>query len=114
MGGGRAKGDLGGVPGTFCTIHRLTHHSHRFTHLLCVCVDVCARETLCVCMFPVQEFPSVQPTFEQFIQLLPPLTPRWYTIASSSVAHPNTVHLAVSEVFVVRAPLRRVHVCVHA
>jgi sulfite reductase alpha subunit-like flavoprotein len=44
----------------------------------------------------LQDFPSVKPTFEQFIQLLPPLHPRWYTIASSSVAHPNTVHLAVS------------------
>ena len=58
-----------------------------------------------------QEFPSVQPSFEQFIQLLPPLAPRWYTIASSSVAHPNAVHLAVSVVNEVSPPFQALGCC---
>lgn len=51
-----------------------------------------------------QEFPSVRPTLAQLLQLLPPLAPRWYTIASSSVMHPNTVHLAVSVLAMANKP----------
>ena len=43
-----------------------------------------------------QEFPSVKPPFEALVQLLSRLHPRSYTICSSSVVNPNTVHLAVS------------------
>jgi methionine synthase reductase len=49
-----------------------------------------------------QEFPSIKVPFEHLVQLLPRLSPRAYTICSSSVVTPNTVHLAVSVVQTVR------------
>ena len=41
-------------------------------------------------------FPSVRPPLGQLLHLLPPLKPREYTIASSPLAHPASMHLAVS------------------
>ncbi len=55
-----------------------------------------------------QEFPSIKVPFEHLVQLLPRLAPRSYTICSSSVVTPNTVHLAVSVVQTVSA---RVSAC---
>ena len=52
-----------------------------------------------------QEFPSVQVPFEHLVQLLPRLSPRSYTISSSSVVTPNTVHLSVSMLRTVRFSL---------
>ena len=44
----------------------------------------------------LQEFSSVRPPLAAFLELAPRLKPRQYTIASSSVAHPRRIHLAVS------------------
>lgn len=49
----------------------------------------------------LQEFSSVKPPLGAFLELAPRLKPRQYTIASSSVAHPRRIHLAVS---IVREP----------
>ncbi|XP_021759986.1 NADPH-dependent diflavin oxidoreductase 1-like isoform X2 [Chenopodium quinoa] len=46
----------------------------------------------------LEDFPSVQMPFEWLIQLTPPLKSRAFSISSSSVAHPNEVHLTVSVV----------------
>lgn len=49
----------------------------------------------------LQEFSSVRPPLCDFLELAPRLKPRQYTIASSSVAFPRRIHLAVS---IVREP----------
>ena len=41
-------------------------------------------------------FPSLKPSLEALCQLLPLLTPRAYTIASSPLAHPSTLAIAAS------------------
>ncbi|XP_051114993.1 NADPH-dependent diflavin oxidoreductase 1 isoform X2 [Andrographis paniculata] len=46
----------------------------------------------------LEDFPSVQMPFEWLVQLVPPLKPRAFSIASSLSAHPNQVHLTVSVV----------------
>ncbi|KAA0167950.1 hypothetical protein FNF27_01853 [Cafeteria roenbergensis] len=43
-----------------------------------------------------QAFPSVRPPLAELLHVLPPLKPREYTIASSPLAHPGSMHLAVS------------------
>jgi NADPH-ferrihemoprotein reductase len=44
----------------------------------------------------LQEFPSVKPPLNVFLQLVPRLQPRLYTIASSSLVEPSSIHIAVS------------------
>uniref|UniRef100_A0A7S1G259 Lysine--tRNA ligase n=1 Tax=Bicosoecida sp. CB-2014 TaxID=1486930 RepID=A0A7S1G259_9STRA len=44
----------------------------------------------------VQAFPSVRMPFERLIEALPRLQVRYYTISSSSLAHPERLHLTVS------------------
>ncbi|KAJ8567480.1 hypothetical protein K7X08_019688 [Anisodus acutangulus] len=46
----------------------------------------------------LEDFPSVQMPFEWFVQLVPPLKTRAFSISSSHSAHPNQVHLTVSVV----------------
>ncbi|CAI9110692.1 OLC1v1010760C1 [Oldenlandia corymbosa var. corymbosa] len=46
----------------------------------------------------LEDFPSVQMPFEWLVQLVPPLKPRAFSISSSSLVHPNQVHLTVSVV----------------
>ncbi|KAH6797092.1 Flavodoxin family protein [Perilla frutescens var. hirtella] len=46
----------------------------------------------------LEDFPSVQMPFEWFVQLVPPLKTRAFSISSSHPAHPNQVHLTVSVV----------------
>ncbi len=84
--------------------HRLQHMTSRdgkdeFSHWV-----VAAQRSI---LEVFQEFPSVKPSFEALVQLLPRLSPRSYTICSSSVVNPNTVHLAVSLVRTVRRLLSR-------
>ncbi|KAF9952841.1 hypothetical protein BGZ65_005031 [Modicella reniformis] len=43
----------------------------------------------------LREFPSAHPSTPQLINMLPPIKPRHYSIASSQKAHPNSVHLLV-------------------
>jgi NADPH-ferrihemoprotein reductase len=43
-----------------------------------------------------QAFPSISIPPNQLLHILPPLKPREYTIASSALAHPGSMHLAVS------------------
>lgn len=43
-----------------------------------------------------QAFPSISIPPAQLLHVLPPLKPREYTIASSALAHPGSMHLAVS------------------
>lgn len=44
----------------------------------------------------LNEVPSVTPPWEEFVEWCPKLQPRFYTIASSSRLHPDTIHLTVS------------------
>jgi len=44
----------------------------------------------------VKDFPSVQVPIDRFLHLAPRLQPRYYTISSSSNAHPKRIHLTVS------------------
>jgi sulfite reductase alpha subunit-like flavoprotein len=44
----------------------------------------------------LEEVPSVQPPWEDFIEWCPKLQPRFYTIASSSKMHPDSIHLTVA------------------
>lgn len=46
----------------------------------------------------LEDFPSVQMPFDWLVQLVPPLKTRAFSISSSSLAHPNQVHLTVSVV----------------
>lgn len=41
-------------------------------------------------------FPSVQIPLDHFINLAPRLQPRYYTISSSSKAHPDSIHITVA------------------
>lgn len=41
------------------------------------------------------EFPSAHPSVEKLLELIPPIKPRHYSIASSMKMHPNSVHLLV-------------------
>jgi len=43
----------------------------------------------------LKEFPSARPTLSQLIQMVDPIKPRHYSIASSQKMHPNSVHLLV-------------------
>jgi len=43
----------------------------------------------------LREFPSAKPTVEELIELIPPVKPRHYSIASSMKMHPDSVHLLV-------------------
>ena len=43
-----------------------------------------------------ERFPSIQIPLENLLELLPKLQPRFYTIASSSLVHPQSVHITVS------------------
>jgi sulfite reductase (NADPH) flavoprotein alpha-component len=43
----------------------------------------------------LREFPSAKPTVEELIELIPPIKPRHYSIASSMKMHPDSVHLLV-------------------
>jgi len=43
----------------------------------------------------LREFPSAKPTIEELLELIPPLKPRHYSIASSMKMHPDSVHLLV-------------------
>ncbi|KAF9362591.1 hypothetical protein BGX34_005862 [Mortierella sp. NVP85] len=43
----------------------------------------------------LREFPSAHPSIPQLINILPPIKPRHYSIASSQKAHPNSVHLLI-------------------
>lgn len=42
----------------------------------------------------LKEFPSVRMSFPNFVDLLPPLQPRYYSVAASSKACPNEIHIA--------------------
>jgi len=44
----------------------------------------------------LEAFPSVKPPLEVFLHICHPLHPREYTVASSSLANPTTIQLAVS------------------
>eukprot|EP00937_MAST-01D_sp_MAST-1D-sp2_P003992 g3992.t1 len=44
----------------------------------------------------ITAFPSVKPSLEQFIAIAPRLMPRYFTISSSSAAHPTSIHVTVS------------------
>ena len=44
----------------------------------------------------LQEYPSVKPPLHVFLQLVPRLQPRLYTIASSSLVQPRAIDIAVS------------------
>ncbi|EPS67176.1 hypothetical protein M569_07599, partial [Genlisea aurea] len=46
----------------------------------------------------LDDFPSVQMPLEWLVEVVPPLRPRAFSVASSLAAHPNEVHLAVSVV----------------
>ena len=46
----------------------------------------------------LQMFSNIKPSFEQFAECLPPMSPRLYSIASSLKAHPGQVHLTVGKV----------------
>ncbi|MBA0757731.1 hypothetical protein Gotri_020799 [Gossypium trilobum] len=46
----------------------------------------------------LEDFPSVQMPFEWFVQLVPPLKNRAFSISSSPLAHPTQVHLTVDVV----------------
>ncbi|KAG0004791.1 hypothetical protein BGZ80_005553, partial [Entomortierella chlamydospora] len=43
----------------------------------------------------LREFPSAHPSIPQLINMLPPIKPRHYSVASSQKAHPNSVHLLI-------------------
>ncbi|KAF9977554.1 hypothetical protein BGZ73_005683 [Actinomortierella ambigua] len=43
----------------------------------------------------LREFPSAHPSVPELLQILPPIKPRHYSIASSQKAHPNSVHLLI-------------------
>ena len=46
----------------------------------------------------LREFKSARPTIQQLVRLIPPLKRREYSIASSQVVHPDSVHLLIVEV----------------
>ncbi|XP_020520711.1 NADPH-dependent diflavin oxidoreductase 1 isoform X2 [Amborella trichopoda] len=46
----------------------------------------------------LEDFPSVQMPFEWFVQLVPPLKTRLFSISSSPLAHPDQIHLTVAVV----------------
>jgi sulfite reductase (NADPH) flavoprotein alpha-component len=46
----------------------------------------------------VTEYPEVEWEPEEFVELLRPLTPRLYSIASSPEVHPNAIHTTVAAV----------------
>lgn len=43
----------------------------------------------------LMEFPSAHPCLEKLLEIIPPIKPRHYSIASSMKMHPNSVHLLV-------------------
>ncbi|KAJ3337041.1 hypothetical protein HDU93_001716 [Gonapodya sp. JEL0774] len=43
----------------------------------------------------LHEFTSARPTFSQLVQLIPPMKPRAYSIASAASMHPTKVHLLI-------------------
>ncbi|ORX95431.1 hypothetical protein K493DRAFT_315014 [Basidiobolus meristosporus CBS 931.73] len=43
----------------------------------------------------LREFTSAHPEIDDLVQMVPPIKPRHYSIASSMKAHPNSVHLLV-------------------
>jgi len=43
----------------------------------------------------LREFPSAKPSVEDLLELIPPIKPRHYSIASSMKMHPDSVHLLV-------------------
>lgn len=47
-------------------------------------------------LFRFIEHYKVQMTFETFVQLSDPIAPRLFTIASSAVKHPKTIHIVDS------------------
>ena len=44
------------------------------------------------------EFPSARPPLAVYLDLLPPLRHRYFSISSSPLAHPGAVHLTVAVV----------------
>lgn len=44
------------------------------------------------------QFPSCRPQASLLAALLPPLQPRFYSISSSPLAHPNKIHVTVAVV----------------
>ena len=44
------------------------------------------------------EFPSARPPLAVYLDLLPPLRHRYFSISSSPALHPHTAHLTVSVV----------------
>ena len=42
------------------------------------------------------EFPSARPPLAAYLDLLPPLRHRYFSISSSPALHPHTAHLTVS------------------
>jgi cytochrome P450 / NADPH-cytochrome P450 reductase len=54
----------------------------------------------------LDEFPSCEPSFEAFLDLLPPLRPRYYSISSSPLASADTCSITVG---VVERPTRNGH-----
>ena len=43
----------------------------------------------------LRDFPSAHPSLEKLLEIIPPIKPRHYSIASSMKMHPNSVHLLV-------------------
>lgn len=50
----------------------------------------------CFASLVVKELSSLSITLSELLHILPPIQPRFYTIASSASAHPETVHLTVA------------------
>eukprot|EP01123_Difflugia_compressa_P010126 TRINITY_DN3612_c0_g2_i1.p1 TRINITY_DN3612_c0_g2~~TRINITY_DN3612_c0_g2_i1.p1 ORF type:complete len:526 (+),score=92.88 TRINITY_DN3612_c0_g2_i1:207-1580(+) len=46
----------------------------------------------------LSHFPSVNISFGEFLALVPPIKPRYYSISSSPLAHPRSVHITVAVV----------------
>ena len=42
------------------------------------------------------DFPTVRPPLEYYLDLIPPLRERYFSIASSPLTHPNRVHITVA------------------
>lgn len=59
------------------------------------------------------DFPEVRFTPQEFYDFLMPLMPRFYSIASSSLAYPNEIHLTVAYLKYNTQEKERVGVCTH-
>merc|ERR1712146_127333 len=44
----------------------------------------------------LEQFPSCKVPLAQLVQMLPPLQPRYYSIASAPSTHPSEIHVAFS------------------